>query len=557
MNDCKFLTGGIRRLLAGLLAALFLGLSNGSFAATPTPGTTPPNIIIIMADDMGYSDIEPYGAEIKTPNLMKLAESGLRLTQFHNAAKCCPTRGSLMTGLYPQQTGRDINTKKAKKQNEKESEGEEGGGEEAVSLSKQAVTIAEVMKSAGYATYGLGKWHLTMHDNAREVSTEAERDCWPCQRGFDRFYGFLSGVSRYFNMTNLVIDNKAADAPAESYSTDLFASHASQFITEHAKNQPGKPFFMYLAFNAPHKMISAKEEDVAAYKGVYDIGWDEIRAQRLARQKVQGVVPAETILSPREEGIPAWSTLKPTQKAAYAKTMATYAGVITCMDRGIGTVISALESTHLRENTVIFFLSDNGACAEGKMMMKEGGRGGHSSGSIGPGWANVGNTPFRYWKNTTWEGGTATPLVVNWPQGLSTSLRGKINTQDLGHVIDFMPTCAELAKASYPTVFKENKITPMEGRSLVPLLQGQSLGARELFWQYGAYDSVRSGTWKMTRNGGGGAWMLFDLAKDPTELKDFSKVNPEIAKTLLEKWKGWATRVGANLEGGKSGKKER
>ena len=414
-------------------------------------------------------------------------------------------------------------------------------------LDKQAVTIAEVMKSAGYATYMAGKWHLTAKEDAKEATTDADRSGWPCQRGFDRFYGFLGGVTRYFDSDALVSDNAPVAAPVGSYVTDLFAEHACGFIADHAKSQTDKPFFMYLAFNAPHWGVTAKPEDVAAYQGVYDIGWDALREQRLAKQKELGVTPPTCVLSPRNEDVTAWDALKPDQKTEYSLAMSTYAGMITCMDRGIGQVLAALEAAKLRDNTLVIFLSDNGACAEGATSMKKGKGGDHPSGRIGPGWANAGNTPFRYWKNTTWEGGSATELILNWPQGLGKPQQGSI-THEVGHVIDLMPTCVELAQATYPKEFKGNTIAPMEGRSLVPTLTGKSIGPREIFWKYQNYDSVRSGDWKMTRKGGD--WELFDLGQDPAELNDQAKTHPETVKDLAAKWQAWAERVKALDENG-------
>jgi arylsulfatase A-like enzyme len=238
---------------------------------------------------------------------------------------------------------------------------------------------------------------------------------------------------------------------------------------------------LYLAYNAPHWNLQAKTADIERYKGVYDIGWDQIREQRLARQKQLGVISPACVLSLRNEEVPAWATLKQAQKTEYAEAMAIYAGAITAMDRGVGQVLATLDKTKLRDNTLVIFLSDNGACAEGATGVKRKPNSPHESARIGPGWANVGNTPFRYWKNTTWEGGSATELILNWPAGLAAAQRGAI-THQVGHLIDLMPTCVELAGANYPATFKGNQIAPMEGRSLVPTLSGQLLGPRELFW---------------------------------------------------------------------------
>lgn len=501
------------------------------------PAAEKPNIVLILVDDMGYADTQPYGSEIQTPHLMDLAQKGLRFTDFHNCAKCSPTRGALMTGLYPQQAGMAKLPKAGMNPT-----GEAGGEGE---LDRQAVTIAEVLKSAGYATYMAGKWHLT-----GLTKPDSPTFGWPRQRGFDRFFGFLGGVARYFDCDSLISDNTPVDAPAGSYVTDLFAEHASTFIAEHARTQPGKPFFLYLAFNAPHWGHTARDEDAALYKDTYTVGWDVLREQRLAKQKVLGVIPPDCALSPRNEDVPAWDSLNAGQKAEYAQAMAVYAGMITCMDRGIGRVLAALEAAQLRDNTLVVFLADNGASAEGATSMKRG-KDGHLSGRAGAGWANVSNTPFRYWKNTTWQGGTATELILNWPNGLAPSMRGTV-TAELGHVIDLMPTCGELAQATYPAAYNGNAIAPMEGRSLVPVLHGQSLGRRELFWQYMTFDSARRGSRKIIRKGGGD-WQLFDLGRDPSEINDQSLQYPEEVKDLSALWQRWEGRVHAAAPEGTSG----
>ncbi len=513
-----------------ILAALLCALNNPLAAADARK----PNIIIVLVDDMGYADTQPYGSEIQTPNLMRLAKSGLRFTEFHNCVKCSPSRACIMTGLYPQQAGMATLPKEGMNPNAEE----DGAGE----LSKQSVTLAEVLKSAGYATYMSGKWHLTAQTSA---TNEAAKFGWPRQRGFDRYFGFLGGVTRYFDSKNLVSDNTPVPAPPGSYTTDLFTKYACDFITDHARTQPNTPFFLYLAYNAPHWSLQAPTADIERYKGVYDIGWDQIREQRLAREKQLGVIPPNCELSPRNEEVPPWASLMPEQKTEYAEAMATYAGVITAMDRGVGQVLDTLDKTKLRDKTLVIFLSDNGACAEGQTGVK-GSRHASKSARIGPGWANVGNTPFRYWKNTTWEGGSATELIMNWPAGIGASQRGAI-THQVGHIIDLMPTCVELARATYPKTFKDTQILPMEGRSLVPTLSGQLLGPRELFWKYISYDAIRSGSWKLIHKekGKDREWMLFDLSQDPSEMHDISQSHPEVLKDLAAKWQAWADRVHA------------
>jgi arylsulfatase len=512
---------------------LFTILLLGSSVLALAGENPKPNIIVILADDMGYADTQAYGSEIQTPNLMALAKSGLRFTEFHNCVKCSPSRACIMTGLYPQQAGMATLPKA-----DKNSKGDEDG---AGDLSKQSVTIAEVLKSAGYSTYMSGKWHLTAQVSA---TTDEGKSGWPKQRGFDQFFGFLGGVSSYYDPKALISDNTPVQAPPGSYSTDLFTEHACDFITTHAKDQPNTPFFLYLAYNAPHWSLQAPTADIEHYKGVYDIGWDKIREQRLAGEKQLGVIPPTCNLSLRNEEVPAWDTLKPDQKAEYAEAMAVYAGAITAMDRGVGQVLDTLDKTKLRDNTLIIFLSDNGACAEGHTGAKTSPHGSHLSARIGAGWANVGNTPFRYWKNTTWEGGSATELILNWPAGISASQRGAI-TDQVGHIIDLMPTCVELARATYPKTFKGNPILPMEGRSLVPIMEGKVIGPRELFWKYLSYDSDLIGFWKLTRKEAGKYknWMLFDLSQDRSEMHDISKSHPEVVNDLAAKWQAWADRV--------------
>ena len=436
-----------------------------------------------------------------------------------------------MTGLYPQQTGMVVVPKEGMNR-----QGDEYGAGE---LSKQCVTIAEVLKSAGYGTYMTGKWHLTAQFNPK---TEAAKFGWPLQRGFDRYFGFIGAFNTYYAAKDLTRDNQHVDVDAESYSSDLYGDNACTFIEDHVKNKTATPFFLYLAFKTPHWWIQASSEDIDSYKGVYDIGWDQIREQRFAREKELGVVPATSELSPRNEEVPAWSSLNPKQKAEYAQAMSICAGAITAMDRNIGKVLGTLEKTKQRENTLILFLSDNGACAEGATEVRE--KGPHPSARIGAGWANVGNTPFRYWKNTTWEGGSATELIVNWPLGVPPSQQGGI-THELGHLVDIMPTCVELAQATYPKEFKGNVIAPMEGSSLVPIFKGQSRPQRDIFWKYFSYEAARSGYWKLMRENDKMDWMLYDLSKDPTELHDVAKSNPEVVKSLQAKWKSWADRVHA------------
>ncbi len=498
------------------------------------PAAEKPNIVLILVDDMGYADTQPYGSEIRTPNLMNLAENGLRFSRFYNCAKCAPTRSSLMTGLYPQQAGMAANP-------------HESGAE----IPPNAVSLGEVLRSAGYATYVSGKWHLTGN---RDETDLAKKNGWPLQRGFDRFFGFLDGTSTYLDADKKNVDNEPAtekDIPPGSYLTDVIADHAVTFLSDHAKTQPTKPFFLYLPFNAPHAPYIAKEEDAKSYEGVYDVGWDVLRERRLAKQKELGVMPPGCQLSPRLEKCPAWETLTPAKKQEAAQVMSIYAGMITCMDRGVGRVLETLDQIHQRDNTVIFFLSDNG-CGVSKdepnlktyKKNEQKPKGYQAASEIGAPWGNVANTPFNYGKGYTWEGGIATELIINWPQGMPKTVRGTV-TQEFGHVVDLMATCVDLAQATYPTKFNDHDIMPMEGFSLVPTMLGKPLGARRFCWRYGHNDAALDGTWKILRHKESDPWLLFDLKTDPSELHDQAATHPEILKKLVQQWQDWSDRVGA------------
>ncbi|MDP1589341.1 MAG: arylsulfatase [Prosthecobacter sp.] len=559
---------------------LFLVTLVSSFAAPPRP-----NIIVIMCDDVGYSDIGCFGGEIETPNLDALAKGGVRFTQFYNTARCCPTRAALLTGLYAHQAGighmvDDWSTKV----------GEAYAGD----LSKKSVTIAEALKTAGYSTYMTGKWHVT---KKTKPEGEAEKHNWPLQRGFDRFYGTIHGAGSFFDPNTLTRDNTYispfADAeyqPKEFYYTDAINDHAARFVTEHAKSSPEKPFFMYMAPTAAHWPMHAKEADIAKYKGRYDAGYDSIRAARLEKMRRLGLLDERWKVTPQAGD---WSQVE--NKAWEARCMEVYAAMLDCMDQGIGRLVETLKKNGQYENTLILFLQDNGGCAEGMgrngphqpradkptlpaltndylqpdMIPKQTrdgfpvrqGKGVMPGGAdtyIGYGlnWANVSNTPFREYKHWEHEGGISTPLIAHWPAGINVNYignrTGKFTRKAQGgplnhepaHLIDIMATCVDLAGANYPKEHAENTIQPMEGVSLAPVFKGGSLmRPQPLFWEHEGNRAIRSGEWKLVSKHPGG-WEIYNITTDRTEMNDLAAQQPERVKEMASQWDAWAKRVG-------------
>ena len=559
--------------------SLLFTLASVTFAAER------PNIIVIMADDVGYSDIGCFGSEIETPNLDALASGGLRFTQFYNTARCCPTRASLLTGLYAHQAGIghmvDAWSQKV---------GEAYAGD----LSKRAVTIAEALKPAGYATYMTGKWHVT---NMTKPQNEADKHNWPLQRGFDRFYGTIHGAGSFFDPNTLVRDNKFvspfADAdykPREFYYTDAINDQASRFIAEHHQRSPEQPFFLYMAHTAAHWPMHAKDSDIAKYKGRYDTGYDAIRSARLDKMKRLGLLDPQWQVTPQAGD---WSNVE--NKAWESRCMEVFAAMIDCMDQGIGRVVETLKKSGQFDNTLILFLQDNGGCAEGMgragpfkpradkpslpplandylqpdmipkqtrdgfpMRQGQGVMPGGADTYIGYGkaWANVSNTPFREYKHWEHEGGISTPLIAHWPKGIADERHGKLDAQP-AHLIDLMATCVDLAGASYPTEFKGKAIQPMEGISLAPAFEGKSLARTQpIFWEHEGNRAIRIGEWKLVSMHPK-AWELYHIPTDRTEMHDLAAAQPDRVKAMASQWEAWATRVGVRpwpLNGG-DGKK--
>ena len=509
--------------------------------APPAPAR--PNIVVILADDIGFYDHGAYGSEIPTPHLDALARGGLRFTQFYNTARCSPTRAALLTGLHPHQAGMGTLAEDPGKQ----APAHAAPGYREV-LGRDSVTLAEVLRPAGYHTYMAGKWHLGYHG----------QDKWPLARGFDRFYGLVSGASSFHAPTaprGLTLDDTPLPPPAQKdyYITDAFTDHAIQFLGEHPRAQP---FFLYLAFTAPHWPLHARTDDIAKFIGRYRTGWDQLRDQRFARQLALGIVPPGTVLSPRDDAVRAWDTLTPEQQTQLDYRMAVYAAQVHRMDHNVGRLVAHLRERGQLENTLILFLSDNGACAEPYTDLGGGafsavnqpaaaGSGGRAAGpggsSYGTGWANASNTPFRRYKARLHQGGIATPLIVHWPAGLKTK-PGSL-TPHVGYLTDFMPTLLDVSGATYPRTVAGQPIQPFVGRSFAPLLRGAELPAdRWLYWEQYDNKAVRHGAWKAVQPAEKNSpWELYDLATDPTELRDHAAAQPARLRELTTAWDTWAT----------------
>ena len=536
-----------------------------------------PNIIVILSDDMGYSDIGCYGGEIQTPNLDGLAERGLRFSQFYNTGRCCPTRACVLSGLYPHQAGVGW------MMTDRGTDGYRGD------LNKQCRLIPEVLRPAGYSTYGVGKWHVTKH-----VQPDGPKHNWPLQRGFDRFYGTITGAGSFFDPGTLVRGNTnitpMADKeyqPKEYYYTDAISDHAVRFIDDHSKNSADKPFFMYVAYTAAHWPMHALKRDIDKYQGRYDKGYKPTRDRRAKRVVELGLVKSEWEVT---QQVGDWDKVQ--HKEWEAECMEVYAAMIDNMDQGIGRIVGALKKHDRLNNTLILFMQDNGGCQEGNGrrgdfkrpvkaslppiapntirldVIPKQNRAGVPT-LTGPGimpgpedtyiayginWANVSNTPFREYKHFVHEGGISTPLIAHWPNGIKR--RGEIEHQP-AHLIDIAATCRDLAKADYPMQVDQLRIKPLEGVTLTAAFSGQSLERREpIFWEHEGNRAVRDGKWKLvakeTR-----PWELYDMEQDRTETNDLASKFPEVLEQLAKKWDVYAARANVlPLSGwrGKSGK---
>ncbi len=569
----------MKRILTLLTALLLLPLSALHAAANK------PNILIILADDLGWSDLGCYGGEIRTPNLDSLAAGGLRFTQFYTSTRCCPSRASLLTGLYPHQAGIGLMTSdQAAKYPGAGDKGEAFPGYRGA-LNANCVTIAQVLKPTGYRTAAAGKWHVGNSEP-------------PTKRGFDDFYGFVGGYgvdSWEPRMMKRLPEGRPQRSyqPGEFFATDAITDHALDFLADMRK--AGAPWLLYVGYQAPHFPVQSKREDMTGYPEIYARGWDKIREQRLTKQKKIGLLPESTALTPRSKithpvasrrlgswtddgNNPAWDSLPADRRADLAQRMAVFAGMVTGMDRNIGRLIADLRASGQLDNTLILFLSDNGACAEwepfgfemlptpnpvpgtginqgtqalpnklyrGDELATMGQAG--SFPSYGSGWANACNTPWRLYKHYGHEGGIGTPLIAHWPAAVGKEKDNGRFVREPAHLIDLMATCVDITGAKYPAEWIGKKILPMEGVSLRPLLAASagnpaSLPPRLLAWEHEGNRAIREGQWKLVSLATA-PWELYDMESDRVEKNDLAASQPERVKDMSAKWEVWAKRT--------------
>jgi arylsulfatase A-like enzyme len=517
-----------------------------------------PNIILIMADDLGYSDLGCYGGEVQTPNLDYLAANGLRFRNFYNTSRCCPTRAALLTGLYNHQAGIGEMT------TDRNLPGYRGF------LTPNTVTIAEVLKSAGYRTAMTGKWHVS---NTIEQPTKEEQMKWlnhqathllfspieqyPVNRGFEKYFGNLWGVVDFFDPFSLVNGSKPVEkVPAGYYHTDAINDTAVSYIRQFSKGT--QPFFLYVAQTAPHWPLHALPKDIQKYENTYKAGWDAIRAARYKRMAEMGMIDTNyTKLSPRQSK-ESWENNA--HREWDARAMAVHAAMIDRMDQGIGRIIKALRESGELDNTLIIFLSDNGASPEDCARYGPGfdrpdsTRSGekiiypvnkevlpgpeNTYASIGPVWANVSNTPYRYAKAESYEGGARTPMIAYWPNGIEA--KGRYEDQ-VGHVMDFMPTFLELSGAQYPKTYRGNAITPYSGISLARVFKLTKVKVVHLLYnEHFRARSVRNNEWKLVSLANDTTWRLYRIWEDESEINDMAQSQPAIVQQMAWQWHQWA-----------------
>ncbi len=510
-----------------------------------------PNVLLILNDDMGYSDIGCYGGEVQTPNLDRLAANGLRFSQFYNTARCSPSRASLLTGLHPHQTGIGILTYDS---------GPEGY---AGNLNQRCATIAEALKPAGYRNYLSGKWHVSS-------SLTQPTDSWPMQRGFDDFFGTIIGAGSFYDPNTLTRRNENVEHEAREpgfFYTDAISDEAVKFVRQHHAQHQGKPFFQYVAYTAPHWPLHAHPEDIAKYKGRFDQGWDTLREQRLERLVASGMLDRQWQLSGRDPSQPAWSEAE--NKRWLLQCMEVYAAQIDRMDQGIGRILKALQDTGQLDDTLVIFLSDNGACAEdipddvtvdelvSKLMIaRSHTRDGRvvqfgNVAEIAPGpedtyqsygraWANLSNAPFRLYKHWTHEGGISTPLIFHWPNGIAQ--RGEIRHTP-GYLPDIMATVLDATGATYPQQLDGRTILPLEGQSLKQAFDADIAGRAPMFWEHEGNGAMRDGRWKLVREYPAD-WELYDMEADRTETVNLAAKYPERVARMTQQYEAWAKRCG-------------
>ena len=529
-------------------------LTGISFAADVRP-----NVIVILVDDMGYSDLGAFGGEVRTPNIDRLAHKGLRFTQNYNSARCCPSRASLLTGLYSHQAG-IANFTGGDKSNKL-------GPAYRGRLTKECVTIAEVLKKSGYSTYGVGKWHV------------GEKEA-PIDRGFDEYYGYIQGHSTgQWNINNYkrFPKERKPEISFEGktfYATDAFTEYALEFIKQGQKKEA--PFFLYLAHSSPHFPLHAPASTRDSYLETYRKGWDVLREQRYERQKKLGLVTPSWKFTDRSEvpkdrkdianGFPgeknpAWDSIDSDRKEDLVYRMSTFAAMLDHVDQGIGRILTLLEKSGELDNTLILFTSDNGACYEwGPYGFDRHSRQGFTKlhkgeelnqigspntyHSVGSGWSCLSNTPLRMYKHFNHEGGNCSPMIAHWPKGIKKADRW-VRTPI--HLIDFMPTICEATGAEYPGNFNGNKIIPAEGTSFKPIFEGaENLSERTLCFDHFESSAIRKGDWKLVRGNNrynDRKWELYNIAEDRCETENLISKNPDKAKELEKIWLDWAVRV--------------
>lgn len=509
-----------RFLFLANLALCCLWGTAGSAAEAPRP-----NIVIILVDDMGFSDVGCYGGEIETPHIDRLAAKGLRFTQFYNAGRCCPTRASLLTGRHPHQVGIGHMTEPPK--------GPLGfEGPYQGHLNENCVTLAEVLRKADYHTLMAGKWHVGLH-------RKSDR---PLQRGFDRYFGCLSGACNYFKPggdRGITFGNDPVKTDKGFYATDTFTDYACRFVKE-AAEKDDRPFFLYLAYNAPHWPLNSKLAEFEKYRGKYRDGWPALMKRRLARQQKMGLFP-DTIVPAPHVG-PKWDSLTEKKRDDLDAIMAAYAGCIDSIDQNIGKLTNCLKEVKRFDNTIIFFLSDNGACQEGgrlgqgsQQMVRNPPLETTAGVRLGLAWANACNTPFRLYKHFLHEGGACTPMIASWPAGIAASREGTF-VREFAYLPDFMSTCLQLSGAKYP-----DHVPPGEGVSILPLLAGKKgpVHVAPIYWEHEGNAGLRWGKWKLVREYKK-PWELYDIGADRTEMRDLAKMNAGKLAELTELWTKWA-----------------
>ena len=528
-----------QKRITTLFSALLIG-ALGSYNLNAQTNASKPNVILIMVDDMGYSDLGNYGSEIKTPNLDRLASEGTRLREFYNNSICAPTRASLLTGQYQHKAGVgyfDVNLGLPAYQGY---------------LNKESLTLGEVFRSGGYSTLLSGKWHVGSEDKAQ----------WPNQRGFDKFYGILKGAANYFNTDGLpfgktaypvalIRNNEELHPKADSYYfTDEIGNNAVTFLDE--QNKENKPFFLYLAFTAPHWPLQAKPVDIAKYIGKFDEGWDVLREKRIKKLKENGILLADQTIAPRDPEVPEWNKLTYDEKQFWKAKMEVYAAMVDNMDQNVGKVLEKLKALKKDKNTLIVFISDNGA--QGgfntynplkRGLVKNDGPIG-TSGSFDyqeQNWAYLSNTPLQDYKNNMHEGGFSSPFIAWYPSKIKA---GRID-KGTGHLIDLAPTFYELAGIEYPKELNGVKSNPLPGKSLLPvLIDGASEVNRgaPIFWERAGNRAVREGKWKLVSISPSYQWELYNLENDRGETNNLAQQNPGIVNDLSAKYFDWADKTG-------------